>query len=603
MRCLRRRAVPTLLLAGAAVALAGRPAAAAFTDVTEQAGVAYAQYVSADPLTCLTSPSFFSCEIEWMTGGAAVADVDGDGWPDLYVTRLDAHDLLFRNNGDGTFEDVTASAGLAGFELQSNGARFADVDRDGDPDLYVTTVGLGEDPTNGRFYLFVNDGTGQFTEEAVAHGAHVPSSLDRAGYGIAVGDYDRDGWVDIYTTDWRGPTLFDSLPHARLLRNRGFEAPGHFEDVTQAAGVLVDQSPGCLQGLTGCETRSFAPAFVDLDADGWPDLAIASDFGTSALFWNDGDGTFTDGTAAAGVGTDENGMGSTFGDYDGDGDLDWFVTSIFDPDAICETGPCNWDTSGNRLYRNEGDRAFTDATDAAGVRDAGWGWGTVFFDADNDGDLDLVATNGVDFPFTPMEAPFEQTPMRFWENDGTGGMTEISAAVGLTDTGSGKGLLTFDYDRDGDLDLFVVNNGTGGILYRNDGGNANDWLRVRVGGRRSEIEGRGARIEVTPTPGGPTQVREVGAGSHFLGQSERIAHFGLGPGPGGPVHEVHVRWPSGETRTWNEVPRNDLLVALEPTGCGLLGPEALLPVAVLGALRRRRRAARITRFADSGDDL
>jgi len=602
MRRVGTRAAGTLLLVGAVLALGGRTSDAAFTDITEQAGLAYAQYAPADPLTCLTDPDTFSCEIEWMTGGAAVADVDGDGWSDLYVTRLDAHDLLFRNNGDGTFEDATASAGLAGFELQSNGAGFADVDRDGDPDLYVTTIGLGDDPTNARFYLFINDGTGRFTEEAVARGAHVTSSLDRGGYGVAFGDYDGDGWVDIYTTDWRGPTPAVALPHARLLRNRGLEAPGHFEDATEAAGVQIDQSPDCVQALR-CETWSLAPAFVDLDADGWLDLAIASDFGTSALFWNDGDGTFTDGTAAAGVGTDENGMGSTFGDYDGDGDLDWFVTSIFDPDAICETGPCAWDSSGNRLYRNDGSRTFTDATDTAGVRDAGWGWGAVFFDADNDGDLDLVATNGVDFPFATIDAPYEHDPMRFWENDGSGGMAEASAAVGLTDTGSGKGLLTFDYDRDGDLDLFVVNNATGGILYRNDGGSANDWLRVRVAGRRSEIEGRGARIEVTPAPGGPTQVRAVGAGSHFLGQSERIAHFGLGPGPGGPVHEVHVTWPSGKTRTWEDVPRNDLLVAAEPTSCGLLGPEALLPVALLGALRRRRRPARITRFADSGDDL
>ena len=563
-RPLARCALPIAI----AALLAG-PASASFTDVTQAAGVAYPQYDPGDPHTCLVSPFLLTCEIEWLSGGAATADVDGDDWPDLYVTRLDAPDLLFRNRGDGTFEDVTAAAGLADFDLQSNGAGFADVDNDGDPDLHVTTIGLASDPVNSRFHLFLNDGTGHFTEEAVERGADVASAEHRAGYSVAFGDYDRDGWVDIYTTECRQPFFTVGFPsHSRLLRNLGAAAPGHFEDVTVAAGVVIDRDPGCLAGLTPCTSWGYAPAFVDLDGDGWQDLAIAADFGSSVLFWNDGDGTFTDGTAAAGVGTDENGMGSTFGDYDGDGDLDWFVTSIFDPDQTCETTTCNWGYTGNRLYRNDGGRFFSDATDLAGVRDGYWGWGAAFFDFDDDADLDLVMTNGAHFGFVDppddqVFARFDPDPMRLWRNDGPGPMTEISAAAGLTDLGSGKGLLTFDYDRDGDLDLFVVNNVTGGVLYRNDTTSGHDWLRVRVEpvpGFGSD--GLGAVLTLEATAGGPVQMRHIGATSHFLGESERIAHFGLGSHPG-PIHRLTVQWPGRGTTVYESLAPDQTFVAVE----------------------------------------
>ncbi|RIL07529.1 MAG: hypothetical protein DCC71_02595 [Proteobacteria bacterium] len=564
----------SLWIARAAVLAAcvfGAPAGAVFTDVTQSAGVAYQQHDPGDPFQCLVNPFLLTCEIEWLTGGAATADVDADGWPDLYVTRLHAPDRLFRNRGDGSFEDVTAAAGLADFDLQSNGANFADVDNDGDPDLYVLGIGLASDAANGRFHLFINDGAGHFTEEAVARGADVASGEHRSGYSAAFGDYDRDGWLDVYTTEWRQPFGTPGfVSHSRLLRNRGAAAPGHFEDATVAAGVVLDRDPACLAGLAGCSSWGFSPAFVDLDGDGWLDLAIAADFGSSVLFWNDGDGTFSDGTSAAGVGTDENGMGSTFGDYDGDGDLDWFVTSIFDPVNACgEPGvQCSWGSTGNRLYRNEGGRVFSDATDAAGVRDGFWGWGAAFFDFDNDADLDLVMTNGADFGF--MEPPqdavidrFDDDPLRLWRNDGPGPMAEASAAEGLTDLGSGKGLLTFDYDRDGDLDLFVVNHVTGGLLYRNDAAPENDWLRVRVASSAGfEPDGIGAVVTLEATAGGPLQVRHIGASSHFLGESERVAHFGLGRHRG-PIHRLTVTWPGRGTASYDSLAPNQTFHASE----------------------------------------
>ncbi len=283
-------------------------------------------------------------------------------------------------------------------------------------------------------------------------------------------------------------------------------------------------------------------------------------------------------------------MGSTFGDYDGDGDLDWFVTSIWDPLDTCSSQNCGWGITGNRLYRNDGGRSFGDATDAAGVRAGFWGWGAAFFDADNDGDLDLVMTNGVDFPLVGADAAFNADPMRYWENDGSGNLSARSAQVGLVDVRSGKGLAVLDYDEDGDLDLMLANTVDGGLLYRNDGGNANDWLRIKLRDRRGNFRGLGAKIRVQAVPGGPVQVREMGAASHFLGQSEAVAHFGLGAPIAEPVHEVTIAWLGGSLRVLNGVARNGTLVVWRhPEGCGLLGIEPLLVLVTAHVLRRGRR--------------
>ncbi len=565
---------PLLVAAGLALGLAAAAPAGGqttFVDVTDEAGLSYVQRVPPAFLDCMEAS--LACEVFPMTGGAAVADVDGDGWTDVFVTRLDAPDLLFRNLGNGRFEDVSEAAGLDAFDLQSNGALFGDFDNDGDPDLFVTVVGTGDDPVNGRNYLFVNDGSGRFDEEAVARGAADASLLPRLLFSASLGDYDRDGWLDLHLNEW----LRDD--HSRLLRNRGAEAPGHFEDVTESANAVLDRVDG------------FASTFVDLDDDGWQDLAVAADFGTSRLLWNQRDGTFLDGTVAAGVGTDENGMGSTFGDFDADGDLDWFVTSIRDPAETCETENCSWGYTGNRLYRNEGGRLFSDATDDAGVRDGFWGWGTVFFDYDNDEDLDLVMTNGVIYPQTGIDDDFNADPMRVWENDGTGATSEVSSEVGVLDTSSGKGLLTFDYDRDGDLDLLVVNNAGTPRLYRNELAAGSRWLRLRIQGTESNRDAAGARVTLWPRPGAAPQVREVGVASHFLGQSEAELHFGLAPGTEW-VHEVRVEFPaSGRVvrRGWLE-PNQTYVISEDAPACGRLDPEILLALVPVFVVARRRRA-------------
>ncbi len=526
--------------------------AATFTDITDAAGLLYLQDTLRPNGSCLLGNM---CAPERQTGGAAAADYDNDGYIDIYVTRLNAPDMLFRNLGNGRFEDRAREAGLQDFDLRSNGAVWFDSDNDGDLDLYVTTI------ADTRFYLFINDGQGRFTEEAVGRGAAVATAYQHLGYSVAVGDYDRDGWLDLHVNEWGSSLLMDGLPsHARLLRNRGSQAPGHFEDVTVEAGVALEDiqsqldrdpiSPS-LEAPRG--PFAFASTFVDLDSDGWPDLAIASDNGHSRLFWNNGDGTFTDGTLSAQVGTDKSGMGSTFGDYDGDGDLDWFVTAIYADVDLCEGKYCDIrKATGNRLYRNEGGRLFSDVTDPVGVRNGGWGWGAVFLDYDNDGDLDLAMVGGMHHSDDLSESELDYP--RLWQNDGNGGMIEIARAVGLTRRTAAKGLITLDYDDDGDLDLFVVNSAGPPSLYRNDGGNVNSWLRIRLVDERSNRTPIGATIEITPVFGGKSQIRELGVSSHFLGQSELVAHFGLGTHES-TVDTVTIRWPvSGQVTVLRDLP-------------------------------------------------
>ena len=550
-KLMRRSHLRSVLGAVLAVAGTAGPAHGAdpvFSDVAAEAGIVY-RY--------LTGPT--TSDHARMAGGAAAGDYDGDGWIDLLVTRYDGPPVLFRNVS-GTFVNVSEEAGFGGVTYASNGAAFGDFDNDGDQDLYVTAL------HDTGHYLYINDGLGHFTEEALARGAAVDTTYLHYGWSVAVGDYDRDGWLDLYVAEWNNPLANPQrgIPsHSRLLHNRGPDAPGHFEDVTESAGVSIEDIVGIERNRTTNGVFSFTPRFSDLDNDGWPDLAIASDFNTSRLFWNNGDGTFTDGTTSAGVGTDENGMGSAIGDYDGDGLLDWFVTSIYDPDGPCPQ--CNWGESGNRLYRNDGGRRFSHATDAAGVRNGGWGWGTSFFDYDNDADLDLIMTNGVDMSRADDgEKSFRTDPMRLWRNDGAV-FRDVSVPSGITDTQPGKGLLVFDYDNDGDLDVFVVNNPGVPVLYRNDADGTHGWLRVKLVGTVSNRDGIGARVIVAPDRFDPLRayIREIDGGSNYLGQSERVAHFGLGAASG-PVFRVQVIWPSGIIQEFFDVEPNRLFVVTEP---------------------------------------
>lgn len=514
----------------AVVAVCARPdlaSAVVYTNVTASAGISHLQ----NPGNA-TGSGFLR------TGGAAAGDFDNDGWVDLFVTRLNNRPLLYRNLGGtgsiGTFQNVGVDAGFTDF-LPANGPAWGDIDNDGDEDLYVTSSG------GTRFYMYVNNGNGTFTEQAVQRGAAV-DGVFRYGQSVTFGDYDGDGYLDIHTTDWDNDV---SESTSRLLHNLGAANPGYFEDVTTAAGLDVYR----FTTLNGGDTNAYrhTSTFSDLDRDGHPDLVIAGDFGTSQLFWNNGDGTFTDGTLDAGVGTDEDGMGTTIGDYDGDGRLDWFITALVDIPGQTE------DHSGNRLYRNNGDRTFADQTDLAGVRDSGWSWGTTFLDQDNDGDLDLFVTNGWGVADQSHD----------YQNE-NGVYTDVSNASGVTDTGSGRGLLSLDYDNDGDLDVFIVNHGAQPILYRNDGGNDNDWLKIKLEGTASNRDGIGAFITVDPDVNivGDEIVREINAGSNFLSQNELTAHFGLGLNAGS-IDLITIHWPSGAVQALGNVSANQVLYVVE----------------------------------------
>jgi enediyne biosynthesis protein E4 len=534
---------------------AGPPGAMPFAEVAAAAGITGRQWIRPDVDWCWLP--LLVCEAPLFTGGAAAGDFDGDGWPDLFVTRVDAPDQLFRNRGDGTFEEVGAAAGVQTVTY-SNGASWVDVNDDGHLDLAVSTIG------DTRFHLFINQGDGTFEEEAVPRGFALETGLIHLGTGMCFGDYDLDGWVDAFTGQWGA--VFDPEQderiHARVLRNEGHVNPGAFADMTEAAGVvlplLIDRFPVL-----------FTPSMMDMDGDGWPDLILVSDFDLTRLYWNGADGTFVDATGSLGgdIPDDENGMGLAVGDYDGDGLLDWFVTSIHEEEKSC--GGCNWGISGNRLYRNLGARTFEDATDVAGVREGGWGWGALFLDYDHDGDLDLMMANGHVDGTSSQAAAFWSDPVRMWRNEGPGAMTEVAADLGIDDTGATRAIIAFDYDGDGDLDLFITRTADTPLLYRNDEAADGGWLKVRLHGRGAAEGGTnrfglGARITVRITPESPPMTGHIGQ-CGYLTQSVLPAHFGVGGAE--VVHEVRVWWPvTGHESVHEDVAVNTLLDVYEPAG-------------------------------------
>jgi enediyne biosynthesis protein E4 len=533
-----------------------------FTDVTGISGIQ------------VTHNSTYGGLFGSMSGGAAAADYDNDGWVDLYVTRIDAPDILYRNNGNGSFTDVTQTAfPTPNLNRRTNGAVWGDIDNDADLDLYVSSWG------GPRNLLYVND-HGVFQERAVEQGAAINPGVRHTSTSPALGDYDSDGYLDLYVGEWNDRAA--TINHSRLLHNRGMAAPGFFDDVTEAAGVGI-------QGLS----YVFAPRFTDLDRDGRVDLAIAADFGRSKLYWNNGNGSFTNGTEASGANQDASAMGSTIGDYDNDGDLDWFLGNI--------------DVDGNNLYRNQLSqglpRTFSDVAEPTGLIDSDWTWGSSFLDFDNDGNLDIVMTNGA-----PLDegTDYRVDPMYLFRNKGASAsepftFEDVSQASLIPRNHSmGSGLVVFDFDRDGDQDIFVVNGGQhqGSVLYRNDGGNDNAYLQIDVQGQQSNRDGLGAWIEVTADSERPNDVRvwEVNAGSNFLGQNEKTAHFGWGARTE-PIDLVTIHWPSGIVQQFHDVPLNSRFTATElvPEPYGL--PSLML--SLLATLQLARTTTRRNRHAIS----
>ncbi len=287
---------------------------------------------------------------------------------------------------------------------------------------------------------------------------------------------------------------------------------------------------------------SFVLAFARMDADRYPDILSVSDFSNSRYFLSNGSQngtvTFRDATDNAVI-IDRNGMGSAVGDYDGDGDLDWFVTGIF---GVSET-------VGNRLYRNDGTGVLQDVTVAAGVQDGGWGWGACFADFNLDGRLDIFHTNGW-ASLNPIDA-FESDRSRLFISQGNGRFVDEAGTRGMTDTEQGRAVVCADFDRDGDVDIFMTNRGlaNSGAFWVNSGDGSNRGLVVRLSGSAPNTEGVGARIRVTV--GGVTQLREVSIGNNFTSHNPTAQVFGLGTAAA--ADSVQIEWPDGSTDTYNNV--------------------------------------------------
>jgi hypothetical protein len=470
-----------------------------------------------------------------MGGGVAAADIDRDGDIDLYFAGGDgAPNALYRNDGNNRYTDIAANVGLDVTHMGS-GPAFADIDGDGDLDLFVGAV--EGDP----YFLFRND-AGQFTDVTAASGLSITAANSiSAGFS----DYDQDGDPDLFLAHWGN----DPQPDTETAwANNGDGTFFSASIPSGIAGQLITQA-----GLPGLFDYSFAPMFADIDRDGDADILLASDFRTSKVFRNNGDATFTD-TTDRDVVIDRNGMGSAAGDYDNDGDMDWMVTSIFNTSNASDPNP------GNRLYRNDGNGQFTDVTESAGVANGGWGWGVCFEDFDNDGDLDIFHVNGWE-QIDPRDAggpnDFTFDQVRYFESQGDGTFVEAAEEAGLIDTGQGRGVACFDSDRDGDLDLVITNNNEIGsvVFYRNKLGAGNHYLSVKLNGSGFNTDAIGAMIEITD--GSRTQIREIRAGNHFVSQNPAEAHFGLGAAT---TVDLTVYWPDGTQSALANVAADQRLV-------------------------------------------
>jgi enediyne biosynthesis protein E4 len=513
--------------------------------------------------------------IETTGTGVAIFDYDNDGWPDIFIvngTTLEGFppgkaptSHLYRNNHDGTFTDVTAKAGLTA-NGWGQGVCVGDYDNDGWDDLYVTYYGKNR--------LYHNE-HGVFRE--VAEQAGVAGSGKAWGTGCAFVDYDRDGRLDLVVANyvdfdlstapkpgqrpsciWKGVPVMcgpRGLPAAKniLYHNLG---GGRFEDVTTKAHL--DQTSG---------HYAFSVSTLDYDNDGWPDIYIACDSTPSILYHNNRDGTFTDVAVVAGAafnedGREQAGMGSTIADFNGDGTLDIFRTNFSD------------DTS--TLYRNNGNGTFDDVTFAAGLglHTQYLGWGTMFFDFDNDGWPDLILANGHVYPEVDKQhlGSDYQEPKILYHNNGNGTFTDISASAGrgiMTAT-SARGLAVGDLWNDGRLSVVISNMNAHPSLLVNQVRNGNHWIAFHAIGTKSNRDGIGARV--TLMAGGRIGVNEVRSGSSYSSNSDMRVHFGLGQS--NKIDYVQVRWPSGLIEKFENLPVDSIHDLREGTGSVVPAPNA-----------------------------
>lgn len=512
-----------------------------FVDATTDAGLDFSHRFASESMGAMVS------------AGIAVGDYNGDGWLDLYLAQGDSGvSKLFENRSQGGsygFVDVAVDAGVAGqVSDRASGPAFVDYDGDGDMDLFVGSV------ENAPMRVFENLGDGSFSDVTGSSG--LADIVRENNIGMTFGDYDDDADLDLFIGHWTFTE--NELPEGstqHLWRNNG---DGTFSDVSDAA--LISENV-----LETPIDYTFSPTFADIDNDGDPDLLVVADNTTSQVLINDGDlggGLYTFSYATnRDVISDDAGMGSSVADFDNDGDLDWFVTSISLGDSTndrpTEADNAGFNLTGNRFYRNEGNGVFTDQTDSAGVRKGYWGWGSCAADFNNDGLLDIFHVNGMDEPNTNA---YLEDPSRLFINNGDGSFTEYSEPLGLVDTKSGRGLTCFDGDKDGDIDILIANNHDSARLFRNDGGNQLNYLNVELRSDAPNTHAVGARIYVSAV--GATQLREVHNGSNYISQNPSEQHFGLNNNA--QADSVRIVWPDGSETSRSNIESNQRIMVIYP---------------------------------------
>ena len=522
-----------------------------FVDVTHEVGIHW-KHVDG------RSGKRFPMEI--LGSGAAFFDYDNDGDPDLYFvngaplpgynTSEIPTNCLYQNNGDGTFTDVTQVAGV-GNTGYGHAAAVGDYNNDGYLDLYITNY--------GKNCLYRNNGNGTFTDVTDEAGVSVP----RWSTGCSFADYDKDGNLDLYVVNYIVFSLDEENPWCGLKEKgiRAYCKPDNF--IAQSDTLYRNNGNGTftdvtkLTGIHNPNGKGLGVAWGDYNNDGYVDIYVANDSTENLFYQNLGNGKFTEigfmiGVALSENGIVENGMGTAFGDWDNDGWLDLTVT--------------NYTDQTNTFYHNDGDGFFTDSTSitkTAKITYSQVGWATAFVDIDNDGYEDVFVANGHlhdNLRELGQEGTYGQRNLLF-QNMQDGTFTEVSQALGpcmnLEDVSRGA---TFaDYDLDGDIDILVTNSNTSPRLLRNDGGNRNNWLHLQLKAKNSSSDAIGARVKVTT--GKLAQIREVKSGDGYLSQRELKLHFGVEKHK--IIDKIEVSWVSGAKQTVEGVTTNQVLVIKE----------------------------------------
>jgi hypothetical protein len=512
-----------------------------FVEVSHRAGLDAFRNVSGGPAKDYI--------LESVGGGVAVLDYDGDGLLDIFLVSGSTlkelggpqgsgphRNKLFRNNGNGTFTDVTEAAGL-GHSGWCMGAAVADFDNDGKPDIYLTCV--------GQNVLYHNNGDRTFSDVTGKAGV-VGGSWST---GAAWGDYDRDGYLDLYVARYVDFSVSEvpAKGGAKFCQYKGYPVECGPRGLRGLTGILYhNNGDGTFTDVTkkalGPDVPayySFTPLWLDIDGDGWPDLFVANDGTPNLLYHNRGDGTFEEMGAMSGAaynknGLEQAGMGADFADYLHDSRMSIFVTNFSD--------------DYNTLHRNLGGGNFSDATEEAKLFHVSWNelsWGTQFLDFDMDTWPDLFVVNGHVYPEVDqyhMDSTYKENP-QLLRNRGDGTFEEVTAAAGpdLLQKRSGRGLAVGDIDNDGDLDLVINNLDDTPSLFRCDSAPGAQWISIHLEGTKSNRDGIGAEVRLRA--GGVLQVKQVHQSGGFLSSNDLRCHFGLGRADN--VEELEIRWPSG----------------------------------------------------------